>query len=466
MKFRKTLIFAVIFLALGAYVYFVELERARKEAQKELLVRFDKDQVEEVLLTYPDRKIRLKKNTAGQWTITEPLKTEADETTVENLVNAIARCEVEKVLQDPPENLAPYGLDEPSVTIQVKLKDDQEVPPIFVGKTTPVGFRTYVRKGEEKKIFLTSSSFYYGMNKELKDLRNKKIIDFKDEEVRKVELLARDRTIVLVKDEDRWKIERPAEYQADSSEVQSLLSSLRSIRAQDFIDEAEDLKAYGLTPPTLKVTVYLGKDEAKKTILLGGETSETNGGKRRYLKREEKDTVYLVGDWILHDLNKSVNDLRDKTLLAFDQKKASKIEVQRQDGGSFTLVREKDGRWILAGQKEEELKKTTLEHFVEDLQELRGYEIVADNPKDLSPYGLDAPEIQLTVYGENGEKLGTVLAARHGEGEEKQSYAMLEGGSTVFALRDWIFNRMDKRAQDFLKKPEKKEEAKDKEKGS
>lgn len=461
--FRNTLILGVILLALGAYVYFVELEKARKEAQKKLLVTFDKDKVEEVTLTYPDREINLKKDAAGKWTITKPLNAEADDTTVKNLISAIAECEVEKVLDEVPQELSLYGLDSPGATVKVKLKDGQEVPTLFVGKTTPVGFKTYVRKGDEKKIFLTSSSFHYGMDKKAKDLRNKKIIDFTDEEVKKIGIANTDKEIVLARDGADWKLEKPEAYKADATEVYNFLSSLRSVQAQDFIDDAAvDPAVYGLAPPALTVSLSLGEDQAKKTVLVGGEKSEAGGGKKRYLKREEKETVYIVGDWVLKDLNKSVSDLRDKTIFAFDPEKVTKIEVKRKDGETFTLAKGADKKWTVASEEGKKSRETALQRLVDDLRELRGYEIAADNPSDLSLYALSAPDLSLTVYGDKEEKLGTVLAARHGEGEDKHSYAMLEGGSTVLTLRDWIFDRLNKRAQDFLEEPEeKKEEAKE-----
>jgi hypothetical protein len=457
MKFRNTLILAVVFLALGAYVYFVELEKARKETQKDLLVTFDKDQVEEVTLTYPDREIQIKKDAAGTWTIAKPLYTEADDTTVNNLVNAIAQCEVEKVFDEVPEDLTPYGLDTPHATVKVKLKDGQEVPTIFVGETSPVGFKTYVRKGDEKKIFLTSSSFHYGTDKKVNDLRDKKIVDFTDEEVKKIEITNANKEILLAKDGEDWKLEKPPAYKADAAQVRGLLSSLRSVRAQDFIDNVgADPTVYGLVPPTLSVSLYLGEDEAKKTVLVGGEKPEPGGEKKRYLKRGEKDTVYVVGDWVLRDLNKEVNDLRDKTVLAFDPEKVTKIEVKRKDGEIFTIARGTDKKWMVAGKEGEKPKETALQQFVDDLHELRGYEIAADNPPDLSSYALNTPDLAITVYGDKEEELGTVLAARHGEGESQQTYAMLQGGNTVLTLRDWIFKRMNKHAQDFLEEPKEK----------
>src|SRR3990170_3121892 len=219
MQFGKTLIFAVIFLALGAYVYFVEVPKARKEGQKERVVTFDKERVRELALTYADRSIRLKKGDGGRWRITAPLETDADEATVENLITAIADAEVEKVLEEVPDDLAPYGLDEPHATLQVEVADGPKVPTILVGKTTPVGFKTYVQRGEEKKVFLTPSSFYYGTDKQVKDLRRKEIMDFRDEDVSAIEIAGEGTRVVVARDGSDWRIEEPAVHKVDATEM-------------------------------------------------------------------------------------------------------------------------------------------------------------------------------------------------------------------------------------------------------
>ena len=459
MQFGKTLIFAVIFLALGAYVYFVEVPKARKEGQKERVVTFDKERVRELALTYADRSIRLKKGDGGRWRITAPLETDADEATVENLIDAIADAEVEKVLEEVPDDLAPYGLDEPHATLQVEVADGPKVPTILVGKTTPVGFKTYVQRGEEKKVFLTPSSFYYGTDKQVKDLRRKEIMDFRDEDVTAIEIAGEGTRVVVARDGSDWRIEEPAVHKVDATEMGSFLSSLHGLRALDFIDgPEEDAQDYGFTSPALRVKLSLGEKADGQTLLVGGEAEDADGEKRLYAKRQDVDTVYVVGQWALKDLRKGPGDLRDKTVLTFDDNDARRIVVRQKGGEEFTLVRGEGQRgWTLAQAEAGEVDTAAAQRFVEDLEELRGYEIAADDPPDLAAYALDSPQLSVTVYGDDAKELGSVVAGGKGEGEDRRFYAMRGGGGggtrTVLTLRDWIFDRINKKRADFLAPP-------------
>jgi Domain of unknown function (DUF4340) len=457
MSLRKALLMVVILLALGAYLYFVEFPQQEEEASKKKLFTFDKDAVTEVTLTYPDRVLQLKKGDDGEWRITQPVAVEADTTTVNNLVGAVADAEVTRILEDASQDLSLYGLNAPVVKVQVTLEDGKTLPLTSIGKDTPVGYSVYVQKEGEAKLFLTPQAFRLGMTKDVKELRDKTIIAFQSEQVKKVEIQRPENTIVLAKADGGWNLEKPVSGKADDTQVQTFLSNVQGLRAQDFIDQPElELKDYGLVPPQLKVSLTVGTDGAQQTVLLGGEKTEEKGGTQRYVKRGEKDTLFLVGDWVYRDLNKTVNDFRDKTVARFAPDQVAKVEVSRQDGAGFTLTRGADKKWSIDKTQEGTLKEASLSQLVTDLHELRGFEVAADDPQDLEPFGLKQPAVTFALYDEKGAKLAAVMAGQKAEGETKKSFAMAEGGSTVFSLRDYIFDRLNKTPADFWEKPAEK----------
>lgn len=454
MSLRKALVMVTILLALGAYVYFVEFAQQRAEAEKKKLLVFDQEAVSAVTLTYPDRTLQLKRDTDGNWRITAPLEAKADPTTVTNLVNAIANVEVTRILEDITQDQDLYGLKTPVAKVAVALKDGTTLPLIAIGKDTPVGFSVYVQKEGDARIFLTPQSFRLGMTKEVKDLRDKTIIAFETEDVNRVEITAPDTAIVLSKGDAGWTLEKPMSTRADEAQVRSFLSSVRGMRAQDFIDQPLlALEEFGLAPPQLAVSLTVGADGAQKTVLIGGEKNTDTGGKQRYVKRGEGDTLFLVGDWVLQDLSKTANDFRDKTVARFARDQVARVEVKRQDGDDFTLTKSEDQTWSINQTHEGTLKQATLNQFVTDLHELRGFEIAADNPSDLAAYGLQNPAVTLTVFDGTGAKLAAIHAGQTTEGEVKKAFAIAEGGSTVFALRDYVFDRVNKKSTDFWEKP-------------
>jgi hypothetical protein len=350
-SFLRILVLAVLVAALGAYIYLREIPQAEREAKKEKLVAVDKDAVTGVTLTYPDREIELRKDDKG-WRVAKPVDAPADETVVNSLVGTVVDAEVQKTLDEMPKDLASFGLEQPTVTVRLALKDGSQSPAVAVGKNTAIGGKTYVRKGDEPKLYLTTSSIGFGLNKQVKDLRDKQVMTFKDEEVSRVDIKPADGPPVSLvrKDKDAWTVE-PGDQPADPTEVRSYLSSLRATRAVDFPDDAPaDLAKYGLASPRLAVTVTSGQDGAPaQALLIGGEKMEGTQ-KQVYAKRGDQPAVYALGEWSYKNLGKSAGQFRDKTVLGFDPARVGKAVVERKDGAGATLVRGESGWQVEAAE--------------------------------------------------------------------------------------------------------------------
>lgn len=184
--------------------------------------------------------------------------------------------------------------------------------------------------------------------------------------------------------------------------------------------------------------------------MLLGKQGEKN---ELYVQVNGQPTVYTVNDWVYRDLNKSAGEFRDKTLLAFDRDKLSAVEAKRKDGGQFKLVRGDNKQWRLEG-NEGKLNEQTLNQFLGDVHDLKGYEVLADHPSDLAQFGLDQPLLAVTMFGEGTQKIGTVLLAPRPNDEGKKEFTgMAEGGPTVFLVRDYLVTRLNKQPQDFILQP-------------
>jgi hypothetical protein len=447
MRFRTTLVLLLLLAGLGAYVYWVEMPAAEQETKKKTVFEFKPDDVTQVTLAYPDREIVLAKS-GGQWRLTKPIDALADATTTGNLVNAIAECEAKKELTDASSDPAQYGLDKPFVTVTVQL-GDKALPGLRVGKNTPVGFSTYVQRTDDNKVLLTASAFRAGMDKQVKDLRDKTIIAFDDKDVQKLQLRADGKDLTLVQKDGAWRIEQPDAYPADAAAVRNFLSSLRAMRALDFpADQPTDLAAYGLDQPRLALTLTIGKDLTEKRVLVGKE----NEKKEIYVQTSGQPTVYTVSEWVFRDLNKGASDFRDKTVLAFDQNSVAALDIVRSDGGRVKLTRGADKRWAAEG-LDGTLSDTAIAQYLTDLHELKGHDIAADAPSDLAAFGLAAPQLTATLVGADGTALGAVLLGTREANGTTEYTAMRRGGSTVFLVREYLFTRLNKQPSDFLAQP-------------
>lgn len=458
MRPRNTVLLLLVLAALGAYVYWVELPHEKAQAEQKRLLVFEKDKVGAVTLTSPDREIALERGADGHWRITAPIAADADDATVGNLLNAISEAQVTRTLEGVGDKLGSYGLDPPQSVVKLRLKDGTELPAIKAGKNTQVGFSAYVQKDDEAAVHITGGALPAGLKKEIKDLRDKSVMTFDDAQVQKVVLAKPAGTIIVERQgDDAWRITQPGAYAADPAEMRSLLASLRGIRADDFASDDPNpaLATYALDQPRLTVTVSVGKDEAQKTLLVGG-TKEDPQKKTIYAKRAERPTVYTIPEYTLKNIDKDVGTLRDKTVLAFDKAKAGKLVVTRKDGAGFTLAK-RDGAWHIETPGEGAERPPTMTRFLEDVATLKGAEVVDEHATDLGKYGLAEPDLTVAVTDESGAALGTLLATRGAPptstDPEAKSYATAQGSGLVYGMKPFVFDRIDKKAADFRQPP-------------
>jgi len=440
---RIALLFLVV-AALGGYLFFYEFPKAEREAEKDTLVDAPKEDLTGIELDFPDRKIVLQKD-GESWKLVQPIEAKADDAAMQSLLLVLANAEVQRTLDELPKDLAPFGLDRPNPTVRLTVKKGS-VPPIHVGTLTKIGQKTYVRLGDEPKLLLSPSNLKVGLDKQVKDLRDKTMLAF-GEGVTRIEIATPGGTpVVLTRTGDEsWNV-GPGDYPADETEVRSYLASLRATRALDFPEDApSDLATYGLTEPRLRITVTTGTGDAATsgTLSLGAETGEGQT-KQLYAMTTDRPGVATVGDFTQKNLEKSVATFRDKTVFAFDPAQITRVELERREGAGVNVERAANGEWTLPGKPD--AQSVAIGRLLDDLRDLRGADVVTDQAGDLAPYGLNAPALRITLFAKDEKALATLLVTSH----DGKYYAMREGQPTVFELRDYMFNRLDKQEKDFL----------------
>lgn len=462
MSFRNTIIALVLFAIVGAiaivnYLYMVD-EPARK------LYDLKPEDITAIELRYPDRVIEITRQQDGGWLITKPYGLSADKTAAENLARAIAECEVQRTVEEKAEDLAPFGLADPQVIVTVTTSDSKTWPGIVVGKTTPIGFSTYIKTTDKAAVMLTGAAFQSGMNKTVDQLRNRDLMDVKLDDVRRFTIERGDgETIEVVRDGDVWQIAKPKTFAADPAAVRAYLSTLINAKVADFIEDTPvSVAQYGLDRPRMTVTLYTGDDaQVHHSLLLGfKETGEGKSG--YYARRGERTSVYTIHGYVMQALDKTLLDLRDKTVLAFDPAKLQTVKVEGS-AGKFELARGADGNWtVIENGKATEANQGIVQRYVEIIHNLKGVSIVADPMPSPTPFGLDPPKVVVTLIGKDGAelgvlKLGEITIENPGpvmpgepQGPRNEYYAASTAGRAVFSLPDFTFMQLDRKALHFF----------------
>jgi len=461
MRPRNTIIVLVLFAIVGGYAFIVSHYSQTEATQKLLTVK--QDDIAKIELKYSDRDIVLERDKGKPWRLVKPIGADADQAQANNLAHAIADGALVRTVDDKPADLAPFGLKPPTATVTVTTFDKKTLPSIEVGKSTPIGFNTYVRLSNGAAVVLTEGAFSAGMNKTVNDLRVRDLMAFKLDDVQKL-TIARDngQSVEIDRDGDNWKIVKPAPSPADDTAVRMALSTLVNARASDFINDAPpNVNQYGLEKPHLTATVVL-KNGEQQSMLFGFKQKE-QGKSGIYVRRGERAPVYAVAEYVMTSLDKSPLDFRDKTIVKVDPESVDSIRIKNSDG-EFTLKRAPVGKWnVIVGGKTSEGDIPVVERLLNQLRDLKGESIVADPMPSAQPFGLDNPALEVTLIGKDGKQLGAIKLAKisvkptappiPGEPPQRaEYYATSSGSKAVYSLSDFSFEQLNKPAPLYMAK--------------
>ena len=162
-----------------AYLYVVELPtertKAEREAQEARVLPFEERQIRELTVRSASSEVTLQPTGERRWQITAPIRAEADRREVEAMIRALMLGKVSRIIDEKPTNLAPFGLEVPSVVLTVRSDAQHET--ISLGASGPITSTLYALRESDKKVILTNLAPKDFLNKTLMTFRKKEVLD-------------------------------------------------------------------------------------------------------------------------------------------------------------------------------------------------------------------------------------------------------------------------------------------------
>ncbi len=210
-----------------------------------------------------------------------------------------------------------------------------------------------------------------------------------------------------------------------------LLWKIRDLRALGFLAESPAEAPRFLPRP--EVTVRLWEEGAKepKTLLLQSSTERRGGQPVAVAAVRGEGPVMLVDGKMLADLAPGIAELRDRALLpAFE---IGDVKKARVAAGDKPLVVEKSGEseWKVVEPARGKTKEGRVAGMLLTLRGLKWKEIAAKGPEDAAKWGLDKPEVELTLFKDGGAELATLLVGRT---DGAVTYVKLKAEPGIFAV--------------------------------
>ena len=398
---RSTLVLLIVFVALGAYVYFIELDRppASETPPNELLLDTAADEIRRLTIGAGGVDTVLTKTDDGDaWQLTAPIAAPADDTQVSSITSALAALEVRRVIDDAVVDLAPFGLAEPVVEVGFVLASDPQEQRLLVGDTTPTGNERYAMLADTGRVVLIASHLDSTFGKSAFTLRDKTILGFETSDVDQFEIQSDGSSIRLTKEANEWRLREPWDVRAEFSTVEGVIGRLssgemRSVAAEDGEAGDDPLAEYGLSEPRITATIQLGS--ATAALLVGDDAPDGTA----YARDASRPVVFTIESSLVTDLARSAGEYRDKNLFDFRPFNASRLEIEQLDA---TVVFEKtasggeesEPSWTRVSPASGDPDRSQMDDLLAKLSNLRAESFIESR----ADRGLDDTTVLATVH--------------------------------------------------------------------
>ncbi|MDP7557536.1 MAG: DUF4340 domain-containing protein, partial [Nitrospinaceae bacterium] len=157
-------------------------------------------------------------------------------------------------------------------------------------------------------------------------IRSEKVLPFKPGNVDTFSIIKNKSSITLKRSgTDGWRMTSPVDAKGDSAAASTYLSFINNLSFTRLVDDSpKDLSVFGLNIPALEVSLSM-KNGKTKGLRVGDDHPM---GNKIYLARSDENKI-LAAEVTSNNLDRSVFDLRDKTILGFETSKVSKLECTR-----------------------------------------------------------------------------------------------------------------------------------------
>src|ERR1035437_5326116 len=347
----KGLLIAVVLLAgLGGVTWWSnkrEADKSKKpaaDAVTKLLTIPDDQFVEIKIKKVTDEVLGLKREN-GKWLMTAPKAMAADQDAAGSMVSALANLNADKVVEEKAADLKPYGLDRPTLDVQIVRKDGK-TDHLLIGDDTLNGSGAYAKLANDAKVVTVGTTTKTSLDKRSDDLRDKRLLSFDSDKLSRVELDAKGAAVEFGKNgQNEWQIVQPRPLRADGSAVDGLVGKLKDAKMDLSAEDAA--KKFAAATKVATVTV---------TDAGGTQTMEVRRDKDKnvFARSSAVEGLYKANADLADAIDKGMDDFRNKKLFDFGFSDPSRVEVK---GTGYTKAGDK---WTANGKHRDNASVQTL----------------------------------------------------------------------------------------------------------
>ena len=314
-------------------------------------------------------------------------------------------------------------------------------------------------------LIIVGLSVYLFMRKQDRNLYELPVLpEVAKIEISKIEISKGDTDIVLKKKDEKWYIE-PRDYPADGKLVDAMLKEFEKLTVTTLVSESGDYQRYDLGADKKIGVKAWGGEKLLRDFEVGKPASSF---RHTFVKLAGDDRVFHARNNFRNTVDKSVDDLRDKAVLSYQTADINEIivsnetapltlnrtevpaEATQAQAEPSTAAAPKPAKMVWQSAEGQKGDEQNINRLLAAISNLRCEKFIADRKKEdftESIYTIELKGVQV-------HKL-SIFAKLN---PDDTSYPALSSGSDYpFYLAKNTVDRIMKKPEDLLEKPEKVE---------
>jgi hypothetical protein len=433
MKIRGLVVAAFVFFILAAILYWSERHKPGEDAAKASadsapsILKLDSATITRLDLRRRGAQPIVLAKTGSGWKITEPQQFGADQSTVSGALSTLASLNSERLVEDKAANLKQYGLDQPAFQVEIAEKDNK-TQKLLIGDDTPTGSASYAMLAGDPRVFTIGTYAKTSVDKNLNDLRDKRLLTVDPDKVSRVVILRKNQDIEFGRNKDEWQILKPKPLRSDSDQVSELLRKLTDAQmdlSSSDTEEAASAFAHATPLATARLTDQSGTQELQ---VRRSQTDKSNNV--YYAKSSAVEGAYKINADLGQALDKSLDDFRAKKLFDFGFAEPNKVELHAGSKAYF-LVRSGEDWW----QDGKKMDVGSVQSLISKLRDLTAVKFPDS--------GFANPTIEIAATSDDGKRVEKILIAKANDGYT----AKREDGTDLYQLSSSSVDDLQKAAE-------------------
>ncbi len=255
----------------------------------------------------------------GIWIVSSQNDFPADENAVNRALDGLAKLrDLRPVSRNPEKHELFEVAGEKAVEVKIHAGGGLAAH-FFLGKVAFASGSSYLRLADSDEVYEISRKLHDDFDRGTKytptspTWKDRTLSRIKPEEVARITIKkpqadkeAEKELIVETMENGEAMIKKPFEARADPNKWLAVKNQLGHIVAAGFVEDETDPATLGFDKPSLVIDIDL-KDGTRKTLIFGAKSDKN----RYYAKRGEIGAVYEIMEYVVKNLSKTAEDLRD-----------------------------------------------------------------------------------------------------------------------------------------------------------